>query len=228
MRYLKNNPWDAASVTWTLNFDETPVYALEPSGPFAADTCSYLQSLLDQQNKGKVGIVSIPGRIGGTTQLRNGQTVPTVAPVRRGMYGWNLESIVDGVKGKGKDKLTKKEVAAREKKVEGIESFLERVYYELRNLGRSPEQRAINFAATNAFEIERIYENAMLDDMDLDSIEVERSPICRPESDCWDVKLIFFFPQRQVQTVRRMYRFTVDVSDVVPVMIGKMRKWHVR
>jgi PatG C-terminal len=66
------------------------------------------------------------------------------------------------------------------------------------------------------------------EDMDLESIEVEHSPVCRPDSDCWDVKLHFFFPARQVQTVRKVYRFTVDVSDVVPVTVGPVRSWFVR
>jgi hypothetical protein len=52
--------------------------------------------------------------------------------------------------------------------------------------------------------------------------------VCRPDSDCWDVKLHFFFPARQVQTVRKVYRFTVDVSDVVPVTVGPVRSWFVR
>ncbi len=33
---------------------------------------------------------------------------------------------------------------------------------------------------------------------------------------------------RHVQTVRKVYRFTVDVSDVVPVTVGTMRSWFVR
>ncbi len=53
--------------------------------------------------------------------------------------------------------------------------------------------------------------------MELDSVNVVPSPICRPGSDCWDVEVYFFYPERQVQTVRRVYRFTVDVSDTVPV-----------
>jgi hypothetical protein len=42
------------------------------------------------------------------------------------------------------------------------------------------------------------------------------------------VELYFFFPERQVQTVRKVYRFTVDVSDVVPVTVGAMRSWFTR
>jgi hypothetical protein len=75
-----------------------------------------------------------------------------------------------------------------------------------------------------------VYEAAMMEkeDTDLESIEVERSPVCRPESDCWDVKLHFFYPDRQVQTVRKVYRFCVDVSDVIPVTVGRVRSWYVR
>ncbi len=64
--------------------------------------------------------------------------------------------------------------------------------------------------------------------MELDSIDVERSQLCRPDSDCWDVKLTFFYPERPVQTLRKVYRFTVDVSDVVPVMVSPVRSWSVR
>jgi len=64
--------------------------------------------------------------------------------------------------------------------------------------------------------------------MALDTIEVERSPLGRPDSDCWDVKIHFFYPERQVQTVRKVFRFTVDVSDVVPVTVGPTRSWFVR
>jgi PatG C-terminal len=122
------------------------------------------------------------------------------------------------------------EKVAHSRKVEGVRSFLERVYYALRNMGITSQERAMNYAATNAFQIERVYESALTqeEDTDLESIEVERSAICRPESDCWDVKLHFFFPKRQVQTVRKVYRFTIDVSDAVPVTVGPVRHWFVR
>jgi hypothetical protein len=64
--------------------------------------------------------------------------------------------------------------------------------------------------------------------MELDTIETERSPICRPDSDCWDVKLTFFDPERVFQRARKTHRFTVDVSDVVPVTVGPVRSWYVR
>jgi len=109
-----------------------------------------------------------------------------------------------------------------------VRGFLERVYYELRNLGRAPHERAVNFAATNAFEVERVYEQAIRGSMALDSISVEPSAISPPNTNCWDVKLAFFFPEQPQSTLRREYRFTVDVADVVPSTVGPMRSWSVR
>src|SRR5262249_44492463 len=66
----------------------------------------------------------------------------------------------------------------------------------LRNLGLTPQDRAINFAATNAFAFEKVYESALREKMELESINVVRSPICRPGSDCWDVEVYFFYLPR--------------------------------
>src|SRR5262249_7626969 len=110
----------------------------------------------------------------------------------------------------------------------GVTTFLDRVYYELRNLGRTPQARAINYAATNAFEVERVYEHAIRDGMELDAIEVEASSFGPRPGSCWDVKLVFFYPDRPLQAVRRLYRFTVSVDDVVPVTVGPMRSWSIR
>ena len=64
--------------------------------------------------------------------------------------------------------------------------------------------------------------------MQLDTIDVERSPICRPDSDCWDVKLIFFNPSKVFEQARKVYRFSIDVGDLVPVTVGSVRSWFVR
>ena len=109
-----------------------------------------------------------------------------------------------------------------------IANFLEKIYYGLRNLGVLPQDRALNYAATNAYNFERVYESAFNDNLELDTIQVVRSPFCRPGSDCWDVQLYFFRSQDQVQRVRRVYRYTIDVSDVVPVTVGPTRSWNER
>jgi cyanobactin maturation PatA/PatG family protease len=217
--YLKDNPWEAGSIVWTLNIDQTPVYAIMPAGPFAAKVYDLLREFLDDQINGRVEMVSIPGRLAGPVRLFNGQVVPAVIPEPRGMYSWTTGALVEAVVAKS---------TPQDGKAEAVREFLQKVYHELRNLGLTAEERAVNYSATNAFQVEKVFESAIKESLALDTIEVERSPLCRPDSDCWDVKIHFFYPDRQVQTVRKVFRFTVDVSDVVPVTVGPARSWFVR
>ena len=165
----------------------------------------------------------------GKARLLNGQVVPVLVPEIRGMYSWTTGAMVKALIGDGPaDGDPADGHAEYHKKRAGIHNFLERVYHEARNLGIMPQERALNFVATNAFEVGEIYAAAVKEHMELDGITVSRSPICRPESDCWDVEVSFFYPERQVQTVRKVYRFTVDVSDTVPVTVGTTRSWFAR
>ena len=95
-------------------------------------------------------------------------------------------------------------------------------------IGLAACERAINYSATNADNAATVFGRAKEEEMAPDTIEVERSPICRPDSDCWDVKLTFFNPKKQFEVARVVSRFTVDVSDVVPVLVGSVRQWSIR
>jgi cyanobactin maturation PatA/PatG family protease len=173
--------------------------------------------------------ISAPGYIAGSARLMNGQVLPAIWPELRGMFNWTTAALVNAVCGERPSKeASAQKTEAYKVKCEAVRNFLERVYHELRNLGTMPQERAINFSATNAFNATKIFESALKDGLDLDTIEVERSPICRPESDCWDVKLSFFNPSKVYEQARKVYRFTVDVSDVVPVTVGTVRSWFVR
>ncbi len=229
LAYLGDNPWEAASITWTLSVDQTPMYAIAPGGPFSGRAYEFLREFLEEQLAGKIELVSVAGRLAGRVRLFNGQVVPVVVPELRGLYSWPTDALVKAVTGEPPPETApaeRREAFAR--KQAAVRGFLQKVYYELRNLGVTAEERAMNYAATNAFEVGRVFDAALADAMELDAIAVERSPICRPDSDCWDVKISFFYPDRQVQTVRKVFRFTVDVSDVVPVTVGPMRSWFVR
>lgn len=220
LQYLEKQPWHADSIIWTLNQDTTPIYAIIPSGVFGAEGYKLLREFLHSQISPEVvERVSIPGFIMGNVTLMTGQVVPVISPELRGMYSWSTSELVKAVAGE--------QDASNEKKIEGVTNFLERVYYEVRNLGITSQDRAMNFAATNAYQVEKVYEVAVNENMSLDTISVEKSPICRPGSDCWDIKLIFFNPAKRIEQARQVYRFTVDVSDVVPVTVGKVRSWHV-
>lgn len=215
-KHLEEHPWDAEAVTWTLRIDATPIYAIHPVGAYASETYGLLAKLLIGQIEGKRNIerISVPGQIAGSTRLTNGITVPVLVPTMRGIFAWDTESLVKAVK--------KSDASA-----DGVQNFLERVYYELRNMGQSPQERALNFAATNAFQVSTVFHEAAGADHELDQIEVHKSPICRQDSDCWDVMLTFFDPSND-RAARKVHRFTVDVSDVVPCTVGRIRTWSIR
>ena len=69
-----------------------------------------------------------------------------------------------------------------------------------------------------------MFSAALKDGLALDTIAVEKSPFCRLDSDCWDVRLRFFDPDND-RRARRVFRFTLDVSDLMPVTLGDVRTW---
>lgn len=225
LEHLDANPHDSAAIQWMLILDGAPLYVIEPRGAFARETHELLRQFLREQMLEGVERVAIPGAIAGASLLRSGASVPVLVPELRGMASWTTEALVSAL---GEIEGKSPAIEKRSGDGQGVQRFLDRVYYELRNSGRLPQERAVNFAATNAFDVDRIFEETLRDEMDLDDIQVGRSPIARPGADCWDVHLTFFYPGRQVQTVRKVYRLTVDVADVVPSTIGTTRSWFVR
>lgn len=109
------------------------------------------------------------------------------------------------------------------------------MYFEFRNLGQNPADRALNYSATNLFQlgsalakiinpkelIPNIAEGTLYA---FHSISVSKSPYCRADSDCWDVQLVFFNPDND-QTANLVVQFTVDVSDTMPVTLAPTRFW---
>ena len=226
--YLAAAPSESRSLIWTLNIELTPIYAIEPQGAFARDTYAVLQELLAGQIQAEtseefVERVSIPGILTGkTVKLFSGQVVPLIAPQNpRGMYGWKINTLVSAA-------IETVQTTVGDAQEDAIRrtlgSFLNRIYYDLRNLGTTSQDRALNFAATNAFQAASTFAEAVATGMELDSITVEKSPFCRLDSDCWDVKLKFFDPENS-RRAKKVFRFTIDVSDLIPVTLGDVRTW---
>jgi hypothetical protein len=217
---LKKDPKLAASLTWTFLVDDVPIYAIRPGGAFAAEGYKVLVDMLEQQGGDDAAErLSLPGIVTGNVLLSNGMVVPIVTPEQQGMYNWNTKELVKSLVGTAKGD----EADQRQSQ---IGNFLDRVYFELRNIGQAPQDRAINFAATQAQRTEKIFEKAISAKLQLDNFSVERSPIARPGTDCWDVKLVFFNPMKRLEEANLTFRFTIDVSDVIPVMVGKVRSWY--
>lgn len=226
--YLNDNLSEAKSLIWTLNLELTPVYAIEPIGSFGRDVYAVLRELLSGQiqpedSEEYVERVSIPGTLTGrTVKLFSGQVVPVIeVPNTRGLYGWKVNTLV----GAAVETVRARTGEANQEAIERtLSSFLNRIYYDLRNLGTTSQDRALNFAATNAFQAASTFAEAVGAGMELDSITVEKSPFCRMDSDCWDVKLKFFDPENS-RRARKVFRFTIDVSDLIPVTLGEVRSW---
>jgi cyanobactin maturation PatA/PatG family protease len=136
----------------------------------------------------------------------------------RGLYGWAVSTLIAAVT----EALGP--AADQEALREALRGFLDRVYYDLRNLGVTSADRALNFAATNAIQAATAFRSALLKQYVLDNITVERSPFCRIDSDCWDVVIKFFDPTNVLRS-KLNFRFTVDVSDPMPVTLGPVRSW---
>ena len=245
---------DANALIWTLNIDATPTFAILPDDQFAAKSYDLLTDFLFDQyfdpddekpkTRGKGGNkkaaakpdadnkdakseqrlyrVAMAGRIDGTTSLYNGTIVPVIRPVTRGMFNWDADTLLDAILGEKPWADDQKEESA------AIQDFLRRIYYELRNLGQTSQERALNFAGTNAYNSGEVFREAWSKGLNgLESFGVEQSPICRPDSDCWDVKMTFFDPENPYERARWVYRYTIDVSDVMPVTVGPVRAWPV-
>jgi hypothetical protein len=150
----------------------------------------------------------------------------------RGLYTWNEQKIIAEVK---------KTLPALPTGVDPgtvdvyLRNFLNKVYYEFRNLGASPQDRALNYSATNLFQLasslpQIINPTSLIPNVEagtlyaFDTISVSKSPYCRMDSDCWDVQLTFFDPTND-QSANIVMQFTVDVSDTMPVTLGPTRMW---
>ena len=254
--FLTASPAVSPAITWTLNLNEAPIYAVRPEGDYLEETYERLVKILEAQTRtaitfseyeppppvpakgGKpkgapepippppVERMCLPGVVNGEVELMNGQVIPSVRPALAAMYAWSTLALVDAL-----DKFPVAPTAVDPGKPQpfnprdGLQTFLARVYEELRNVGLAPPDRALNFAATNAYQANDIFVKMRGRAIQIEGFEVVRSPVMRPDSDCWDVKMTFFNPEGPTTIPREVYFFTIDVSDVVPVAIGKPRHW---
>ncbi|MDF0551763.1 PatA/PatG family cyanobactin maturation protease [Kamptonema sp. UHCC 0994] len=228
--YLSQNPSEAKALIWTLNQELKPIYALEPRQGFAADVYETLIMMLAGQIEPEdsddfVERVSIPAKTTDkTVQLFSGQEVPVITLINtRGMYGWKVNNLVEAaLQSVAPQAPQADEITMRQ----ALTSFVNKVYFEFQNLGQTSKDRALNFSVTNAFQAASSFAEAISRGMQLDTIELEKSPFCRINSDCWDV-ILKFFDQENDHRAKKVYRFTVDVSDRIPVTLGEVRSWSV-
>ncbi|NER00127.1 MAG: peptidase S8, partial [Cyanothece sp. SIO2G6] len=174
---------------------------------------------------------AIPGSLSDrSVRLFSGQVVPVIEMKNvRGMYGWRVNQLIQAAIDQAYSAADENSEVDEEKLRESLKFFLNRVYYDFRNLGDTSQNRALNFAATNAFQATQVFVDALKPEegggfYQLSNIAIERSPFCRVDSDCWDVKMVFFNPIND-RAAKKIFRFTIDVSDIIPVTMGEVRTW---
>lgn len=217
LRYLDDNPDDADKLVWILSQSDVPIYALRPDPAFAEEAYGEFRQFLSDQIVEGVEHISVPGVVRGSVTLVSGQVVPLLEPAVYGMFSWTTDALVRAVQGDD----------AAPEVLSLTRSYLERVYYGLRNLGRTSKERALNYAATNALQAGLVAQQVAGERMALYQIDTEPSPICRPDADCWDIVLTFFDPGNRLRRARKVYRFTIDVGGLIPVSVGTTRSWYV-
>lgn len=228
VEHLDRNPDESRSLIWTLSLDGDIIYALEPTGPFSSQIYEMFLLMLAGQLEPEasdefVDRISIPARqTNRTVELFSGEVVPVVkVHDLRGMYAWKVNTLVNAAIAA----ISRQVDEAQEPLVrQALTAFLNRVYNDLRNVGQTSRDRALNFAATNIFQAASVFVKAIADRRQLDSIEVEKSPFCRLNSDCWDIKLEFSDPERGSRG-RKVFLFTLDVVQPMPVTLGKIKSW---
>jgi hypothetical protein len=191
-----------------------------------------------------ISMVSVPGVLTNrTVRLFTGQVVPVVVVSPRGMYSWNEPRLVEAASMAVREDAERQRSAGRTAPPvddftvrQNIRAFLDKVYFQFRNLGQSPADRALNYAATNAFMVADTLREGFTSGTyvpgqnvglySLDTITVSKSPYCRQDSDCWDVELTFFDPEND-KRARVSYLFTMDVREVLPVSLAPSHRFLV-
>lgn len=216
--FLKNNPHDATELIWTLSQDTVPIYAVHPYGAYAAAVYARIIQIYEAQVDGAIQRVAVAGQAGGSSHLLDGHIVGNVnVSSPRNIVAWNTQDLANAALG------SRASAAAKS----NFENFLQRIYHELRNHGVTNESRALNYAATNAAQAGSVFTQAFKDGMQLASITATPSPIARPGTVTYDVNMTFFDPTSRFEKAKKVFRFMVDISHVMPVGVGQVRSWSV-
>jgi len=192
-------------------------------------------ALIFQERPNRAARIAIAGEITGEVQLSTGEVVEIINPAMRGTSSWNTARLVS---------LAKQVIGDDGAALMVVAKLVSRLYDEARNNGKSPEDRALNWAATTLLRSIRpllglpvpgsrsgtlrpnennIFQMFIggLRDAAVDSITVKPST-CRQTGMEFDVE-VSLFNFENVQRGVMVLEQTIDVSDVVPVTMGMIR-----
>lgn len=186
--------------------------------------------------------VAVAGKVAGEVQLYNGSVVPLVEVVISGLNPWNKAALIRQQVDQATDSPSFKSYASRVNKEntskgapgslqqevhDSVDRALEKIYHEFKNNGLSDDDRAINYVGTNIMNLVDVFQDVfevvtengkVRTRYEFDNASVETSKVQRPTSILKDVILRFFEPGN-LDKAYKCYRFTIDVSDINPVMV---------
>jgi cyanobactin maturation PatA/PatG family protease len=162
-------------------------------------------------------LMAFSGRLSGTAQLLSGETVDVIEFDMRGTSHWDSRSLLDSLPDA---------VLSRDEALALVSRLINRLYQEIRNDRRSPEERSLNYGSTAAVRLlggflrdpngpfARFVADS-IKNVAVDSVDVQPSRCRRVDSDPYDVE-ISFFDFENVQRGQTVLSLTIDVADVVP------------
>lgn len=112
-----------------------------------------------------------------------------------------------------------------------LQSYLDRIHFDLRNMGVTAQERALNFAATYAATqaLPRLggtlFGAMFAQGAMFEGCEVSRNSRCRAGGNCWDLVFSFFYPAHVGEWSRWRFRLTVDVGAVKPLIVGQLQRF---
>jgi cyanobactin maturation PatA/PatG family protease len=114
--------------------------------------------------------------------------------------------------------------AATPQILDALTLFLSQVYFRADQLPDVSRDRAISFTATNGYQVAAAFLDAMHDGLQYLDFRTEYSPFARVSGNCWDVIIRFNDPMSSKRAPVE-YRMSVDIADVMPVTVGRLRRW---
>jgi hypothetical protein len=171
---------------------------------------------------GRVARIAVAGEVVGTAQLGTGETVEILAPDLRGTASWNTQRLLDALLGSNA-------LATADGAREFVGRVVAKLYEESQNDGKSPQSRAVNWATTSAIrDLQNFFLNDTfrrflggLENAAVNEVTVQEST-CRRTGLEFDVAISLFSFENTMRG-EIVLTTSVDVSDVVPVTLGRTR-----
>ncbi len=229
--YLRSSIEETERLIWTLQKPSGPAYAIRPSTAFAMGGYAKLLDGLEKQINAPSSdpvSVALPGFIIGNIGLLSGQTLSVVCPAVKGLQPLSISQTVAELTRRYDEAIEQSRGNERRQREQEKSEFLStdpgnragdlrnRITFKYDNLGLLGRDRALNYVWTIVAKV--IAVTSRYAGYELDEIAAARSSVERPGTECYDVDVRLFSPT-DVRLPIIVARFTVDVSDMVPVYI---------